>query len=85
MALTGVEWLAVIVLVLILVLLLRPSTVTDVARSLGRAASEFRGGQKSSFGRQPPSDELKQVALSLGISVEGKSAEQLSDEIARRK
>lgn len=71
-------------LVVVVILYFRPSTVTDVAHSLGRAASEFRRGQSESESPQVPSDDLKRVARELGISVEGKSAQQLTEQIVAK-
>ncbi len=71
-------------LVIIVILYFRPSTVTDIAHSLGRAASEFHRGQGDSDPSQAPSADLKKVAQELGISVEGKSAQQLTDQIVAK-
>ncbi len=71
-------------LIIIVILYFRPSTVTDIAHSLGRAASEFRRGQVENEPPQAPSDDLKRVAQELGISVEGKSAQQLTEQIVAK-
>lgn len=71
-------------LIIVVILYFRPSTVTDIAHSLGRAASEFRRGQGETEPPQAPSDDLKRVAQELGISVEGKSAQQLTEQIVAK-
>jgi Sec-independent protein translocase protein TatA len=79
-----VSALALGALVIVVLIYLRPKTVTDVAHSLGKAASEFRRGQSENESTQPPSEDLKRVAQELGISVEGKSAQQLTDMIVAK-
>jgi Sec-independent protein translocase protein TatA len=76
-------WEIIIIAAIVLFIFFRPSTITDVARSTGRAVAEFRGAFRQ--GADNPSEDLKQLAGSLGIATEGKSAQQLSDEIVAKK
>lgn len=75
-------WEIIIIAAVILFIFFRPSTITDVARSTGRAVAEFRHAFRQ--GADNPSEDLKQLAGTLGIAVEGKSAQQLSDEIVAK-
>lgn len=79
-----VSALALGALVIVILLYFRPSTVTDVAHALGKAASEFRRGQNENEPPQPPSEDLKRVARELGINVDGKSAQQLTELIVAK-
>ncbi len=79
-----VSALALGALVVVIILFFRPSTVTDIAHSLGKAASEFRRGQNETEPAQAPSEDLKRVAQELGINVEGKSAQQLTEMIVAK-
>jgi len=75
--------LEILIIIILLLLLFRPSTVTDLARSAGKAVGEFKKGEKEGKSKEPQTDEdaIKEIAEKLGISVEGKTAEQLSEEI----
>lgn len=78
----ALELWEIIVVVFILIIFLRPSTITEAARSTGRAVAEWRRTIRGDH--EEPSDDLKQLAQKLGISVEGKSAQQLESEIASK-
>ena len=79
MAVTGTEWLILGAVVLI-VIMFRPHAITDLARSLGRTVNEFKNGRRGS----EPIEEgelLVDTAERLGIKPEGKSANEISEEI----
>ncbi|MEM0369983.1 MAG: twin-arginine translocase TatA/TatE family subunit [Pyrobaculum sp.] len=85
----GQEWI-VILIALIIILIWGPSKLPSLARSMGEAIREFR---KASSGleedrRHEKKEEIDQklleTAKSLGISTEGKTKEQILDEINRK-
>jgi len=89
----GNEWLILIVLAIIL--LFGAKKLPELARSLGRATGEFRRGKEeverelnmlSDTSRGPVSAESQQsrltrIAKELGLPTEGKTAEQLRQDI----
>ncbi len=75
-------WEIIVLAAVILFIFFRPSTITDAARATGRAVAEFR--RAFGQGADNPSEDLKQLARSLGIATEGKSAQELSDEIVAK-
>ncbi len=84
----GQEWLIVIIAVIIL-LIFGPGKIPALAKSIGEAIREFRRGVSGIS--EEPREERKQVnpkivetARQLGISTEGKTEEQLLEEINRR-
>ena len=79
MALIGFEWVVIGAIVLI-VFLFRPRVVTDLARSLGQAAAEFKKGKNEpkSMDRE---NLLAETAERLGIRTEGKTPSQIREEI----
>ncbi|HVP23278.1 MAG TPA: twin-arginine translocase TatA/TatE family subunit [Conexivisphaerales archaeon] len=91
--LQGSEWL--IVIVIIVVLIFGAGKIPDLARSLGRAQGEFQKGKvesdlevqkmKEAAGQstaQPSDhDRLLKAAKELGISTEGKTDDQIREEI----
>ena len=79
MAVTGTEWLILGALVL-LVVMLKPNTLTDLARSIGRTVNEFKTGRHGSD-RVEGGELLADTAERLGIKTEGKSATKISEEI----
>jgi Sec-independent protein translocase protein TatA len=68
----------ILIIIILLLLFFRPSTITDLARSAGKVVGEFRKGEKE---LQTDEDAIKEIATKLGITVEGKTVEQLSEEI----
>ena len=58
-------------------ILLKPDVIVRWSRSLGRLAAEFRRGEKEE-------DELIRVARELGIETEGRSREEIVEEVQRR-
>jgi len=83
--------LAIIGIVVVVFVVLGPKKIPELARALGMARKEFNEGMKA-----PPStagsptmmggsmDELMAAAHKLGITTEGKTKEQISDEIIRK-
>ncbi len=90
MALAGFEWIVVGVIVIV-IFVFGPSKLPEVARSLGRARKEF---EEASRGITSPmsytpriedtsTDPLIEVAQKLGISTEGRTRQEISDEIVK--
>ena len=90
MALDPLE-LIVIAVIVVVVLLWGPKKIPELARSLGQARKEFTTAQVESPSStaqpgQPVAarDDLIDTARKLGISTEGKTRQQISDEIVKR-
>lgn len=87
----GINWLVIILLIAI-VFLWSPKKIPELARSLGQAKREFDSAMRdvssaASTPQQsmlPPDTQLVNTAKRLGIATEGKSAEQLSQEIVSK-
>lgn len=84
-------------IVVIIIVLFGASKIPELARSLGKATGEFKKGQKEiereltevekSIKETPTetkSSKIKQMARDLGISTEGKTEEQLLEEIQKK-
>ena len=76
--------------VIAVILIWGPSKIPELAKSLGRARKEFddasRGlvQQVSTPSASPPTpDSLVETAHRLGINTEGKTRQEISDEIVR--
>ncbi len=80
MALVGFEWIIIGAIILI-VLLFRPRVITDLAKSLGQVASEFKKGKNESERQLGKEDLLAETAERLGINTEGKTPAQIREEI----
>ena len=88
----GMEWLIILAIVAI-ILLWGPSKLPELARALGRAKGEF---EKASRELKNPSSTLtgqverssdnvlSETAKKLGINTEGKTKEQISEEILHK-
>ena len=76
MALLGPELL---VLLILLIILLRPRTITEIGRGLGKLVVEFKRGES-----QERRKKLVEIAEDLGIDPRGKGEEQLLEEIKRK-
>jgi len=76
MALLGPELL---VLLILLIILFRPRTITEIGRGLGKLVREFRREESGEKRRK-----LVKVAEDLGIDPKGKSEEELLEEIRRK-
>jgi len=95
MAIQGIEWVVIGVIIIIL-FLWGPDKLPKMARSLGQAKKEFEKatkGLEDEISRtsttiqqvsQAPVDKLMEVARSLGISTEGKTREQITQEITEK-
>jgi len=79
---TGQGWLIVLIAVVIL-LIWGPSKLPALARGLGQAMHEFR---RASQGPATSEDyeKLLEVAKNLGINTEGKTKEQILEEVNRK-
>ena len=84
-----------ILLILVVLLSLGPSKIPQLARALGEAVREFKKAQEGVFEVSPKSsieerqkeseDKLiYELAKKLGVSTEGKSAEQLKEEVLEK-
>ena len=76
MALLGPELL---VLLILLIILLRPKTITEIGRGLGKLVVEFKRGESEERRKK-----LVEIAKDLGIDPRGKGEEQLLEEIKRK-
>lgn len=98
MAVWGLEWIIVAVIVIVL-FLWGPEKIPKIARAFGQAKREFERASKEpekylqqydvpSQGAQTAKtqqeDKLLEIATSLGISTEGKTREQIAQEISRK-
>jgi sec-independent protein translocase protein TatA len=87
--------LVIIGVIVVVIFLWGPQKIPELARALGRARKEFEQGSKElegavTGGLQPPaaksSDQiLIETARALGITTEGKTREQISQEIINKK
>ena len=91
MALSPPE-LVIIGVIVVAIFIWGPNKIPEIARSLGRARKEFEDASKSLTTSQvatsPPiqtavSDPLIETAHKLGINTEGKTRQEISDEIVR--
>lgn len=80
MAFVGTEWLIIAAIILI-VFLFRPRVVTDLARSAGQVVAEFRKGKRESEKTTKDEELLVETAERLGIRTEGKTSNQIREEI----
>jgi sec-independent protein translocase protein TatA len=88
----------IVLIVVAIIILFGASKIPELARSLGRATGEFRKAKEETEmelrevekslkeGRpiEEKSSKIKQMARDLGIATEGKSDEQLLDEIKKK-
>jgi hypothetical protein len=74
--LTPVELIALVAVITFIWILLKPDVIIRWSRSLGRLAAEFSRGERE--------DELIRVARELGIETEGRSREEIVEEVERR-
>ncbi len=83
--------------VVVIIILFGAAKIPELARSLGKATGEFKKGQKEiereltdiekSVKESPGEDKsskIKQMARDLGISTEGKTDEQLLEEMQKK-
>ncbi len=77
MSIQGIEW--IIVGIIILVILLKPNIIVNFARGIGKMVKEFKSGSQ-----QDERERIEKIARELGINPEGKSNEELLEEIKTR-
>jgi len=89
-AIYGLEWIVVAAIVIIL-LFWGPEKLPKIARSIGQAKKEFEKAAKGedektqAFQQQVQADDkLLEVAKSLGIQTEGKTRDQIAQEILQK-
>ena len=77
--------------VVAVILIWGPSKIPELAKSIGRARKEFDDASKGIITQvstpsssAPSPDSLVDTAQKLGISTEGKTRQEISDEIVRR-
>jgi len=90
--------LEILLIVVVIIVLFGASKIPELARSLGKATGEFKKGKNeietelSDIGKTSNQDKpadnsssrIKTMAQDLGIATEGKSDEQLLDEIQKK-
>jgi len=92
-SLVGWEWL-VILIVAVVIFLWGPAKIPELARALGKAKGEFERASKEfeeaakieleKSSESKSDDALIETAKKLGISTEGKTREQISQEIIEK-
>ena len=88
---SGWEWI-VVILIILAILLWGPAKLPELARSIGLAKREFEKSAKeteslmktSGSGDVSAEEALLKTAKELGIVTEGKTREQISQEIIQR-
>ncbi len=83
MAITGFEWL-IVGGIIVLAFLFRPRIVTDLAKSMGQVVAEFRKGRQDPGSTSGDDELLIRTARRLGIRTQGKSSNQIREEILTR-
>jgi sec-independent protein translocase protein TatA len=94
----GMEW--IILILFVVLLLFGAKKIPEFARSLGKAKAEFQRGQmqvereireerskydeEDRIKRAKKRDKVKDAAKALGIDIEGKSENELRNEIAKQ-
>jgi len=84
--------LVIIGIIIVVIVVMGPKRIPELARALGSAKKEFNAGAQSApevptsaaVGSQMGGDDLMVAARKLGISTEGKTREQISAEIVRK-
>lgn len=82
--------LIIIGIVVVVIVVMGPKRIPELARALGSAKKEFNAGAQSAQPApamaepQMGGDDLMVAARKLGISTEGKTREQISAEIVRK-
>ena len=88
MAIVGYEWLIVLAVIVVL-FVWGPKKLPEFAKSIGLAKKEIEKISKESSNAPstppaPETDPLVETAKKLGISTEGKTKTQISDEIVAK-
>ncbi len=83
-----------ILLIFALLLFLGPSKIPELAKSIGQAYREFKKAAEGEYseevevkekkGEELDIEQLKALAMKLGVNPEGKSAEELKKEIVAK-
>ncbi len=88
LAIVGYEWLIVLAIIVVL-FVWGPQKLPEFARSIGLARKEIDKAYKEATTPSPPpapeTDVLIETAKKLGISTEGKTKAQISEEIVKAK
>ena len=66
---------------ILIIFLVRPRAITDLAKSAGQVVAEFRKGKRDSEKGQKDEGLLADTAEKLGIKTEGKTSSQIGEEI----
>ena len=88
----------ILLVIIVAIILFGSSKIPEFARSLGKATGEFKKGQRETElelkdfeksvregkSQEEKTSKIKQMASDLGITTEGKSDEQLLDEIQKK-
>jgi sec-independent protein translocase protein TatA len=93
----GAEWIIILIIILII---FGPSKLPQLARGLGQAIREFRKASAGIYDEEPIREEkggarrseksrvddetLYRLAEKLGVETEGKSRDELVDEVVRK-
>jgi len=83
-----IGWTELLIIIVIALLLFGPRRLPELARSMGEAINEFRKASSGVTSKEEKeekpkksSSEIRELALSLGIDVTGKTDEELMEEI----
>jgi len=89
MAVYGWEWI-VVILIIVAIFLWGPKKLPEIARAIGQAKKEFEKAIREgtnlerTTGTPELDDPLVSTAKKLGIATEGKTKEQISQEIIEK-
>lgn len=75
--LSPLELIGIIILIIILIILLKPDTLIKFGKGLGELRREMKRGESID-------EETLTIANKLGISTEGKTKEEILEEINRK-
>jgi len=73
-------------IILIILIIFGPSKLPQLARAIGESIKEFKKASKEGeeVKKEVSEEEIKEIAKKLGISTEGRSKEELIEEVKRR-
>ncbi len=75
--LSPIELIGIVILIIILIILLKPDTLVKLGRGFGELRREMKRGESID-------EETLSIANKLGIKTEGKSKEEILEEINRK-